>query len=109
MTEFFDVRSGKVNGALVITVSGEVDVAGETQFVRQVVDGVGTTDAQRVVLDLSRVAFMDSTGLRMLLLCKRRAEERRIPLTLSITADGPVSRLIDVSGVAEMFQLERMG
>lgn len=109
MTQLFDVRSVQTNGALVIAISGEVDVAAETQFVEHVVDGVSTTDAQRVVLDLSRVAFMDSTGLRMLLLCKRRAEERGIPLTLSIASDGPVSRLIDVSGVAEMFQFERMG
>lgn len=108
MTKLFDVRSAQMNGALLIEVSGEVDRAAETQFVEHVVDGVSTTEAQRVVLDLSQVEFMDSTGLRMLLLCKRRADERGIPLTLAIASDSPVSRLIDVSGVAAVFQYEPM-
>lgn len=108
MTRLFHVRSAEMNGALVIAISGEVDGAAETQFDQHVVDGVSTTEAERVVLDLSRVEFMDSTGLRMLLLCKRRAEERGIPLALALASDSPVSRLIDLSGVAAMFQYEPM-
>lgn len=108
MTAPFDVRSAEMNGALVIEVSGEVDGATERQFVEQVVDAVSTTEAGRVVLDLSRVGFMDSSGLRVVLSCKRRADERGIPLTLAIASDSPVSRLFDVSGVAATFQYEPM-
>jgi len=106
MTVLFDVRSAQKNGVLLIEVSGEVDGAVEMQFVESVVDNVRTTEAARVVLDLSRVEFMDSTGLRMLLVCQRRAEDRGIPLTLAMASSSPVSRLIDVSGVAAMFQYE---
>lgn len=108
MIQPFDVRSAEMNGALVIEVSGDVDGAVETQFVEHVVGGVSITQAERVVLDLSRVGFMDSSGLRMVLSCKRRADEREIPLTLAIASDSPVSRLFDVSGVAATFQYEQL-
>ena len=60
----FSVDHSDRNGAAVLALSGELDLGAESAFRREL---AAALPAATVVLDLSRVSFMDSTGLRLLL------------------------------------------
>lgn len=84
-------------GYLAVTVAGDrIDAAGAIQFkeaMRQAVQH----PAPRVVLDLSRVAFLDSSGLGAVVAVKKMlAPDRDLELA-GLT-----------SGVAKVFRLTRM-
>lgn len=61
-----------VDGRLVVRVAGELDLRGAETFRREVDEWVALTGARRVVVNLRRVTFIDSTGLGALLGRQRR-------------------------------------
>lgn len=71
--EPFAVESERIGGDHWVTPFGEVDVA-TVAALEQDLLAVEQSDAQRVVLDLRRLFFMDSAGLHLLL----RAHERSL-------------------------------
>jgi anti-sigma B factor antagonist len=58
--------------ATVLELSGEFDLAAEPIFQRELEPALTTS---KLVLDLSRVTFMDSTGLRLVLEADARVRE----------------------------------
>lgn len=59
-----------------ITVSGELDIA-TVPYLRTVIDpAVRRGPVPSVILDISDLTFMDSTGLGLILACHQAAEER---------------------------------
>ena len=56
----------------------------------------------RIVADLERVEFMDSTGLGVLVGALRRLKERDGTLALACP-QGPVLRVLDVTGLSKVF------
>ncbi len=78
-----------------IVVAGEVDLE-TSAALSDALDEVVT--ARRITLDLTEVAYMDSTGLRAILVAKDDIE--RAGGTLEVSAASKiVSRLIEISGV----------
>ncbi|MEU3186773.1 STAS domain-containing protein [Streptomyces sp. NPDC006923] len=83
--------------AYVVTLAGEVDVDVAPEIELAISDA-GRFGARRVVIDLSRMTFADSTVLHLLLAAARRYELRIVgPLRPS------VRRLLDVTGTAGRF------
>ena len=86
---------------VVLTVGGEVDLATAPQLraklVALVEDGAGS-----VVVDLTPVAFMDSTGLQALLAGRKRAHARGRSIRL-VCPEGQVLRVLRLTGVATVF------
>jgi anti-sigma B factor antagonist len=88
-------------GAVVLRLSGEVDVAA-SGAVRARVDGAA---AGPFVVDLSGVSFVDSSGLRELL--RARMECERLGGRLVLACVPPVlDRLLDLTGTTAMFVVE---
>lgn len=82
----------------VISLRGELDVAGSARL-EQEIDRVAEDHApSATVLDLSELEFMDSTGLRLIVLADARARDagRRLALV-----PGPVD-------VHRVFEITRM-
>jgi len=85
--------------AVVIALRGELDLAGagalEQELARLDADPVAT-----VVLDLSGVAFMDSSGLRVVAVASQRAQElgRRLAL---VPGPDEVMRVFDITRMRE--------
>jgi anti-anti-sigma factor len=101
----FDVRVERHADHVRIVVSGELDLHQEATL-RGYLDGVLAGDAPaRLVLDVSGLQFLDSSGLRALLTCRDRARAVGVPLTLAV-ATGPVTRLLDLAGVRSWFDYE---
>jgi anti-sigma B factor antagonist len=100
--DVFDVRTERRADHLRLLVSGELDLFREADLRRALDDVLAHTTPERLVLDVRGVQFLDSSGLRALLLCRDRARSIGVPLALAVTP-GPVTRLLDVAGVRDWF------
>lgn len=63
------------NGALIIKLNGEMDSLGCTE-VRTELEQMATGWGHRVVLDLSRVSFLDSSGIGVIVFLYKRLKEK---------------------------------
>ena len=68
-----DLSTRQLGERAVVTVGGEVDLETASQLGDYALDALREVSAH-LVLDLSGVSFMDSTGLKVLLTVSRRAE-----------------------------------
>jgi anti-sigma B factor antagonist len=85
-------------GRLVVTLSGEIDIATADDIGRDVLAAVDA--ATPVVVDLSGVAFMDTSGIALLLDIANSAAgvELRSPST-------QVRRVVEASGLATILRM----
>ena len=60
-------------------------------------------DLNGLHFDLTAVTFIDSSGLRGLIQSSQFALERQLTFTVDVADDGPVGRLLDVTGLREHF------
>jgi anti-sigma B factor antagonist len=87
----------------VVVVEGEVDLSTAPALRRTLADATDS-GSDHVAVDLRSVGFMDSMGLGVLIGARRRLTERAGDLAL-ICVGGPVRRVLDVSGLAEIFTI----
>jgi anti-sigma B factor antagonist len=88
---------------VVLAVGGEVDLATAAQLRARLTDLVDD-GAGSVVVDLTPVAFMDSTGLEALLAGRRRARARGRSIRL-VCPEGRVLRVLRLTGIARCFPI----
>jgi anti-sigma B factor antagonist len=92
-----------LQGAPGVAIRGEIDVAAVPEL-EHALDVAILESTGAFVLDLSGVEFLDSTGLRLVL--RWRALLAREERSLAIVCPpGPVRRLFDVAGIAELLFL----
>ena len=82
---------------LTLEVCGEVDMLNADRLDAELICAE-SSDAGRIVLDLRSVSFIDSSGLRVLLLATRRSAEDPNRLHI-LRGTGPVSRVLAVTGI----------
>jgi anti-sigma B factor antagonist len=87
----------------VISVSGELDLA-SSPALEEELERVAKSDATVIVVDLSELEFMDSTGLSVLVRAHQRAEENGRRLGL-VNGSQQVQRLLTLTGVADRLTL----
>lgn len=85
------------NGWWAIGVEGEVDLA-TVDALQGAIDDAYERHTADVVVDLTQSTFMDSTGLKALVMANRRFAKGGRSFAIAVSG-GPVSRLIDLSGV----------
>ena len=85
----------------VIAVSGELDMAAAPSFEAALFDSVNGDGP--VILDLSRVSFMDSTAIGALLAVRRRAELRPNRFAVVCEAGSEVERTLHYMGLDSAF------
>ncbi len=94
------VESHKVDtGETQLVVIGEIDLATSS-----VVDSALSKLKGRVVLDLRRVEFMDSTGIRLILTHLERLNASGGHLRI-VADSGPVLKLIQIAGLADILDI----
>jgi anti-anti-sigma factor len=96
-----EIGTASADGGTVLTLAGELDIASAPALERAL-DEFGASLPRRLVIDLRQVTFMDSTGLRALLLARQRAADGDHELLLR---PGPrqVQRVFELSGTLERF------
>jgi anti-sigma B factor antagonist len=85
-----------------VIVRGEVEVFTAPELVAAF-DAALEGPPSWVILDLEQVSFSDSTGLVALVRCRRRAAAG-VELSLAC-GDGPVRRLLHLSGLVSVFSM----
>jgi anti-sigma B factor antagonist len=88
----FEVTVQRDDGVATITVGGELDLATVPQLYAAVAEH---HDAGLLVLDLTAVTFIDSTGVRVLIQADRSCARSGSRLAV-LAGDGPVRRLLEL-------------
>jgi anti-anti-sigma factor len=92
----FDIEGSERDGVRLVAVSGELDVATAPLLAARLMEAEAG-EASLIVLDLSGVSFMDSTGLHVILSAHARSQQNGGRLRLT---KGPeqVQRLLELCG-----------
>lgn len=104
LTIDLDERPG---GRVVLRLRGEFDLAGERIFARTVVEALRSSP-RALAVDLAGVSFMDSTGLRALVVAQEMAAGRGCRLALR-GASEPVRRPLELARLIDLFEIEDDG
>ena len=93
------IQTSRDGGQARVAVDGEIDLStcGELRAaVLKCADG-----AERLLLDLERVDFIDTTGLATLLELRSTLQAKRVLFEI-LAADGPVRQAVDVTGLGHL-------
>lgn len=99
-TALLDVR----RGVPIVNVSGELDLQSAPRLRALLDEAMNRLEGRYVVADLSRVSFMDSTGLGILLAKRELLRSNGGDLML-VVRNGAAGRLIGITGLDEVFYL----
>jgi anti-anti-sigma factor len=95
----FEVRADSNAGLHTLSLSGELDIATADKL-SDAVSGAGAASGEKLVIDLSAVGFMDSTGLRVLISANKLALENEFELVI-VTGDSPAKRVLELTRMDE--------
>jgi anti-sigma B factor antagonist len=87
----------------IVDVEGEVDVFTAPKLREQII-ALLTGGSHRIVVNLEKVGFMDSTGLGVLVGGLKRVKEKEGTLALA-GAHGTVLRVLNVTGLNSVFPM----
>jgi len=91
----------------IVRASGELDLATAAQMCSAIQTAAAGAALRppRVVVDLTELAFCDSTGLRALVEAVREVKVLGGKAVLAVTPGGSLDRLLELSGLGEFLRL----
>jgi anti-anti-sigma factor len=95
----FRIETSSTGSGTTIKLAGELDSATCAELIERVEQLIGD-DPGEVVLDLDEVTFIDSAGLRAIIVIERKAGERDVAFTIR-SPTGPVADLLQLTGIRE--------
>jgi anti-sigma B factor antagonist len=109
MTQQVQVRADVLDGGpAVVWLTGDIDLAAEASVTQALTDVVGSGITTGVVVDLSGVDFLDSSGIRALVRAHMAAAEAGLDLTVR-GAQGTVEQVLRLTGVDKTLGLAAAG
>jgi anti-anti-sigma factor len=99
----FNVTSEQHGGTVLVKLSGELDISSAPK----VEDELARVEPDRpelIVLDLRNLAFMDSTGLRLLIAADTRARQQDRRLMI-VKGPEPVQRVFRITRLEERLEI----
>lgn len=94
---FLEVRGERQGDIYVILLTGELDLAGVAE-VNKELRLAEASDARQIVLDVTGLTFIDSSGVRMVIEAHARSQADGDRLALTPAA-APVQRIFDMTGL----------
>ena len=91
------------DGSVRVQVRGELDLSTSPRLdetLRREIDA-----GKRVVVDLSEIAFIDSTGLSTLMAALRASDSKRGGLMVSPSLPTQVQRVLEITGLSEVLPI----
>jgi anti-anti-sigma factor len=89
---------------VVLTLSGELDLSSAPEL-EQAISESKPESGRRLLLDLSSLGFMDSTGVSVLIAAKQDADANAWVLAVR-RPNGQVRRLLELVGLLERLEVE---
>jgi anti-sigma B factor antagonist len=103
-SEFLDTALSRPHpDTVVLAVRGEIDTLTAPVFTAAT-EELLTAPGEVLVMDLTEVRFLASSGLAVLISAAHRAEERGVRLQLVVT-NRAVRRPLEITGTASLFDL----
>ena len=100
------ISTDRVADSVVVTVDGEVDILSGPPIRRALADALDEHDGRPVVIDLTRVTLLSSTGLAVLVDAHWHAQQRGRSLVLVVDPDVHAVRLaLQMAGIATLFTI----
>jgi anti-sigma B factor antagonist len=97
------VKRSRSDGYQVLAVEGELDIATAPRMIAALNEALAEMDSPLVV-DLTEVVFMDSTGLALLMNARRRVV--RVGQGFAIVCPGgPISRVFEIADTVESLRV----
>jgi anti-sigma B factor antagonist len=93
------IKTWVENGTPVVSLSGELDLT-NAEHVRSVIGETLSGETPRLVLEMSKLEFMDSSGIALLASAVRKVQEVELRNPTPI-----VRRLIELTGLAEILRI----
>ena len=98
-----DLSTRPLGDRAVVSVAGEVDLDTASELGEHALDALHHV-SPRIVLDITGVTFMDSTGLKVLVSVERRAQLAGGSFVL-VGASPAVLRILTLTGLDQVFTL----
>ena len=89
---------------ITIKLAGELDSATCAALLTRFEQTLPALDGRELVIDLDEVSFIDSSGMRAIIVMERRSSEERIALALA-PPPAPVTELLQITGIADRVPL----
>ncbi|HTA13874.1 MAG TPA: STAS domain-containing protein [Solirubrobacteraceae bacterium] len=99
-----EISSAVLDGAVRVSLSGELDLSC-TRRMEECFVSIDEQEPARVLVDLGGLTFIDSSGLRVLLLADARAHERGYEFVL-LPGQEPVQRVFEMTGALDVLRFE---
>jgi anti-sigma B factor antagonist len=98
-----EIKVTKSGESCVVALEGEIDVYTAPRLRDTLVEAI-TGQCAHVVVDLEQVAFIDSSGLGVLVGALRRAKEREGTVRLVCTREG-ILKIFRITGLDQVFPI----
>ena len=105
MTELARVNIERQEDNLIAHLQGEIDASNATSLGRDIVAAIPNT-APGLVIELSEVEYIDSSGIRMLFILHGQLEQRGQRLRAVVPDTTPIRRVLDTLGVGTLIPLD---
>jgi anti-sigma B factor antagonist len=92
------IARSRQDEVVTLSVAGDVDLATGQQLEREITEAVGAAGLGSLVVDLSGVGFLDSSGISVLVKGRRLADGRGVPYRVT-GASGTIRQVLDITGV----------
>jgi anti-anti-sigma factor len=102
MAPGLDVTVEEMASGTVVSIAGDLDLASADAVDEALRSAEERASEGPIVLDMTELAFIDSIGLRTVLLAHRRAEATGAGLVLVRSRSEDVTRLFEIAGVGEL-------
>lgn len=91
---------------IVVEISGRLTFA-EHDACRSIIKELSAMSGNSQVIDLSKVEFIDSAGLGLLLLLRENAEKKNSSISMRVPQDGQVQRMLEVARFNDLIPIEK--
>jgi anti-sigma B factor antagonist len=98
-----DVDTAQVGAASVLTLRGEIDVYTAPRLRQSIIDLVDG-GASQIIIDMSAVDFLDSTGLGVLVGGLKRVRVKDGSLSI-VTSQDKILKIFDITGLNKVFPI----
>jgi anti-sigma B factor antagonist len=102
----FAFEESRRGGVAELALSGDLDMTATFRLepaLDRLLDG---DDVSELVLDLSNVAFVDSSGLGLLLTAYQRSQEAKCPMAI-VNSRPEIQRVFHLAGVDDVLPISR--
>ena len=104
MSQLAQLHLDEAQGITVATVEGEIDLSNATELEMAISHAVGN-EAVGLAMDLSRVDYLDSSGVTLLFNLARRVARRQQRFAVVVPGEAHVAEILSLSGATDALAL----